>query len=84
VIQQTTKEIYGRDPVVSPLMAATGPMHELTAQFGIPTVGTGSGYAHSNGHAPNENIRLDDFFQHLRHVALIFERFAKAPAAPNA
>lgn len=81
VIQQTTKEIYGRDPVVSPLMAATGPMHELTAQFGIPTVGTGSGYAHSNGHAPNENIRLDDFFQHLRHVALIFERFAKAPAS---
>lgn len=78
VMQQTVKEIYGRDPVVSPLMAATGPMYELTAQFGIPTVGTGAGYAHSNGHAPNENIRLEDFFQHLKHVALIFERFAGA------
>lgn len=78
VIQQTTKEIYGRDPVVSPLMAATGPMYELSAQFGIPTVGTGAGYAHSNGHAPNENIRLEDFFQHIKHVALIFERFAQA------
>ena len=77
VVQQTTKEIYGRDPIVSPLMAATGPMYELTAQFGIPTVGTGCGYAHSNGHAPNENIRLEDFFQHLKHVALIFERFAQ-------
>lgn len=76
VVQQTTREIYGRDPLVSPLMAATGPMHELTAQFGIPTVGTGCGYAHSNTHAPNENIRLEDFFQHLKHVALIFERFA--------
>ncbi len=76
VVQQTTKEIYGRDPIVSPLMAATGPMYELSAQFGIPTVGTGCGYAHSNGHAPNENIRLDDFFQHIKHVALIFERFA--------
>ncbi len=76
VVVETVKEIYGRDPMVSPLMAATGPMYELTAQFGIPTVGTGCGYAHSNGHAPNENIRLDDFFQHLKHVALLFERFA--------
>lgn len=83
VVQQTAKEIYGRDPVVSPLMAATGPMYELSAQFGIPTVGTGCGYAHSNGHAPNENIRLDDFFQHIRHVALIFDRFAKSTTGGN-
>ena len=76
VVQDTIPEIYGRDPLVSPLMAATGPMHELSAQFGIPTVGTGCGYAHSNGHAPNENIRLDDFFQHLKHVALLFDRFS--------
>jgi acetylornithine deacetylase/succinyl-diaminopimelate desuccinylase-like protein len=81
VVQQTVKEIYGRDPVVSPLMAATGPMHVLTAQFGIPTVGTGAGYAHSNTHAPNENIRLADFAQHIKHVALIFERFARAAAS---
>lgn len=78
VVQETIPEIYRREPLVSPLMAATGPMYELTAQFGIPTVGTGCGYAHSNGHAPNENIRLDDFFQHLKHVALLFERFAAA------
>lgn len=81
VVQETVKEIYGRDPIVSPLMAATGPMYELTAQFGIPTVGTGCGYAHSNGHAPNENIRLDDFFQHLKHVALLLERFAVVEGA---
>jgi acetylornithine deacetylase/succinyl-diaminopimelate desuccinylase-like protein len=77
VVEETAKEIYGREPVVSPTMAATGPMWELTAQFGIPTVGTGAGYAHSNGHAPNENIRLDDWFQHMKHVAVIFDRFAK-------
>lgn len=77
VVEESTKEIYGREPVVSPLMAATGPMWELTAQFGIPTVGTGAGYAHSNGHAPNENIRLDDWFQHMKHIAVIFDRFAK-------
>ncbi len=78
VVQETTREIYGRDPIVAPRMAATGPMHELTAQFGIPTVGTGCAYADSNGHAPNENIRLTDFMQHLKNVALLFERFATA------
>lgn len=80
VVVQTAKEIYGRDPLVFPLMAGTGPMHELTAQFGIPTVGTGCGYAHSNVHAPDEHIRLDDFFQHMKHVALLLERFAAAEA----
>ena len=25
-----------------------------------------------------ENIRLEDFFQHMKHVALIFERFPRA------
>ncbi len=78
VVEQTSTEIYGRDPVVSPRMAATGPMYEVTGQFGIPTVGTGCAYAHSNGHAPNENIRVTDFLQHLKHVALIFDRFATA------
>ncbi len=78
VILQTTKDIYGRAAIVSPLMAATGPMYELTAQFGIPTVGTGCAYAHSFGHAPNENIRLEDFIQHIKHVALIFDQFAVA------
>jgi len=76
VMEQTTRDIYGRDPVISPRMAATGPMYELTAQFGIPTVGSGAAYAHSNNHAPNENIRLADFFLHVKNVALIFERFA--------
>lgn len=76
VIQETGKEVYGRDMMVLPLMAGTGPMYELTAQFGIPTVGTGCGHAHANNHAPNENIRLDDFVQHLKHVALLFDRFA--------
>ena len=75
-VMETAREVYGKDPVVSPLMAATGPMHELAAQFGTPTVGAGCGYAHSNIHAPNENIRLDDFIQHIKHVALLFERFA--------
>jgi acetylornithine deacetylase/succinyl-diaminopimelate desuccinylase-like protein len=83
-VLQTAKEIYGRDPMVFPLMAGTGPMHELTAQFGIPTVGTGCGYAHSNVHAPDEHIRVEDFFLHMKHVALLLERFAasEAPRAP--
>ena len=31
-------------------------MHTVAAQFGIPVVGFGTGYAHSSIHAPNEHI----------------------------
>jgi len=36
-------------------------MAVLNAGRRIPTVGSGVGYAHSNNHAPNENIRIADY-----------------------
>ena len=70
VVAEGARRIYNREPLIYPSMAGTGPMHVLTGERGIPTVGTGVGYAHSNNHAPNENIRIADFVDGIKHIAM--------------
>jgi acetylornithine deacetylase/succinyl-diaminopimelate desuccinylase-like protein len=70
------RRAYGVEPVVKPLMAGTGPMYELCQKWGIPAAGSGVGWAGSRGHSPNENIRLEDLRQGIRHMALIIEEFS--------
>jgi acetylornithine deacetylase/succinyl-diaminopimelate desuccinylase-like protein len=70
---------YGDEPVVKPLMAATGPMYELCQRWNLPAAGAGVGWAGSRGHSPNENVRLDDLRQGIQHIAWIMDRFSLAP-----
>ncbi len=77
LVVETAGEIYGTDPVVHPLSPGSGPMHTLCQRFGIPAASTGISYSGSNGHAPNEHIRLKDFAQGTKHIALVLDRFAK-------
>jgi acetylornithine deacetylase/succinyl-diaminopimelate desuccinylase-like protein len=75
VVSESVRRVYGREPVVMPTAAGTGPMHVLTAAAGIPTIGSGVGYAHSNNHAPNENIRIDDYVHGMKHIATVLHLF---------
>jgi acetylornithine deacetylase/succinyl-diaminopimelate desuccinylase-like protein len=75
VVAETAEEIYGAPPIVLPTQAGTGPMHVVCAPFNMPAVGVGVGHPRGNSHGPNENIRLADYIQGIKHVALILERF---------
>ncbi len=75
VVADTAQEVYGRQPLIFPLMAATGPMDVVCSRFGTPAVGTGVGYPGANVHAPNENIRIRDYVDGIKHIALILERY---------
>jgi acetylornithine deacetylase/succinyl-diaminopimelate desuccinylase-like protein len=70
------RRAYGVEPVVKPLMAGTGPMYELCQRWGVPAAGAGTGWAGSRNHSPNENIRLDDLVQGIKHIALIIHEFS--------
>jgi acetylornithine deacetylase/succinyl-diaminopimelate desuccinylase-like protein len=70
------RRAYGGEPVVLPLMAATGPMYELCQRWNLPAAGAGIGWAGSRGHSPNENVRLDDLTQGIQHIALIVDEFS--------
>jgi acetylornithine deacetylase/succinyl-diaminopimelate desuccinylase-like protein len=72
------ERVYDKPPVVSPTMAGSGPRYTLCGEMGIPAAGAGTGYSGSKGHAPNENIRIADFVEGVKHMALLLEEFADA------
>ena len=75
LVWQTAKEAYGKDPVLYPTAAGSGPMYPVGNILEVPIISTGCSYWGSGAHAPDENIRLEDFEQGAFHMALLLERF---------
>lgn len=79
---RTAERIYGHEPALIPMMAGTGPVHQLCGQFGIPvTTAAGTGYAGSRVHAPNEHIRIDDFIVVTKYLVGLLDELAWSPSA---
>lgn len=71
----SAERTYDLPAVVYPTMAGSGPMYELT--HGIPTAsGAGCGYHGMQIHAPDENIRLADYWLAIRWMGHFIETFA--------
>ncbi|NJK79430.1 MAG: M20/M25/M40 family metallo-hydrolase [Chloroflexaceae bacterium] len=69
--------VYGVHPVVTPTMAGTGPMYDLAEATGTPTAsGAGCGYHGMQIHAPNEHIRVDDYWLAMRWMGVFLRAFA--------
>ncbi|MFL2106338.1 M20/M25/M40 family metallo-hydrolase [Desemzia sp. FAM 23991] len=79
-VVSTAEKIYGADnPVlVSPSMAGTGPSELFEKYLHLPVAGVGAGWANSGAHAPNENIRLNDFYQNIAHMVELMKEFGAA------
>ena len=70
------RSAYGSEPVVYPLLAGSGPMAQVCDALGIPVAGFGSGNAASANHAPNENIAIADYVDHIRAFGRFLYAFA--------
>jgi acetylornithine deacetylase/succinyl-diaminopimelate desuccinylase-like protein len=68
-------KVYNQNPVVYPLMAGSGPMYILTQKLGTAALSAGICDAGSGLHAPNENIRLNDYFDGIRFVGELINQF---------
>jgi acetylornithine deacetylase/succinyl-diaminopimelate desuccinylase-like protein len=75
--RSAAREIYGRDPIMQPLVAGSGPMHPLSTALGIPAVLAGIGYADTREHAPDENIRMSDYWEGMKFIGRLMDNFAK-------
>jgi acetylornithine deacetylase/succinyl-diaminopimelate desuccinylase-like protein len=72
---ECVRDLHG-EPVLWPFMQATGPMHPVVADLGIPTVlPVGVGRPDNRIHAPNENIRTEDYINTVRLMCRVWERF---------
>lgn len=68
------KDVYGREPLMWPMSGGSGPNYLFSHDIGVPIVTLGVGYSGSRIHAPNENIRINDFRNGMRHMAALLMR----------
>lgn len=77
LVLDTAKVAYDREMKIIPLSGGSGPNYPFVHDLGLPVATAGLGYPDSRAHAPNENIRLDLYLKHSRHMAYLIEEFSK-------
>ncbi|MDT9593597.1 M20/M25/M40 family metallo-hydrolase [Nocardioides zeae] len=78
LVARTARETYGTEPVVEPYTQWIGNQGVLA---GLPIVGVGVSRADSGIDGPNENIRLDDYRNGIRHVIAVMAAMAAEASA---
>lgn len=76
LVCETAAPVYGRPMQLVPMIGGSGPNHAFIHELGVPVATAGCGYPETRAHAPDENIRIDLYQQHARHVVRILEAFA--------
>ena len=76
---ESAAEMYGVAPVVYPLDPASGPVGAVCGvqQPPTPVASFGVGYAGSNPHGPDENVRIEDFLQGVKYFGRVVHRLAQ-------
>lgn len=77
-IIQGIRRVYDKEPIIVPNIGGTGPRYVFNTILGAPMIGVAYANHDSNGHAPNENIRIDCFMDGIRATAAILEEIARA------
>jgi len=78
VMREAIRDAYGSEPFIVPAMAGTGPLYPFVAILGLPTADCGIGYPDAHIHAPDENIRIEDFLRGTKAIAALIGRFGEA------
>jgi acetylornithine deacetylase/succinyl-diaminopimelate desuccinylase-like protein len=76
LVAKTAEEVYEVPQKLIPMSGGSGPNHPFVHVLGLPVATAGLGYPDTKAHAPNENIRVDLYLKHARHMARIIQEFA--------
>lgn len=76
LVRKVATKATGRQVVLYPNFQYSGPMYDVATVLDVPIVSVGVGYWDRRAHAPNENIRLNDFTETIRMMAQLFQAFA--------
>jgi acetylornithine deacetylase/succinyl-diaminopimelate desuccinylase-like protein len=77
LVCDTAVEIYGVPMRILPMGGGSGPNSPFIHDLGLPVATAGLGHPDGRGHAPNENIRLDLYLKHAKHMARVMMEFGK-------
>lgn len=76
VVMDAAKQVYGENVVLEPSSAGGGPMSGFGEYLGVPIVSAGVGYSQSGPHAPNEHIRMSDFYEGVLFITELLKSFS--------
>ena len=74
----TAAPVFGQPMQIAPLIGGSGPSYPFIHFLKLPVATAGCGYPGTLAHAPNENIRIDLYLKHARHMARLFIAFGNA------
>jgi acetylornithine deacetylase/succinyl-diaminopimelate desuccinylase-like protein len=77
VVVESAEDVYDIPMDVVPMIGGSGPSYPFVHDLGLPVVTMGLGHPDTRAHAPNENIRIDLYVQHAKHMARVIKEFAK-------
>ena len=72
----TAEPVYGVPMQIVPMIGGSGPNHAFIHELGVPVATAGLGHPDTRAHAPDENLRIDLYLKHAKHVARLLEAFA--------
>ena len=64
----TARTVYGKEPVVIPIVGGSGPIYPFVHVLNQPVVTCGAGYPGGRAHASNENLRISDLLLGAKHT----------------
>jgi acetylornithine deacetylase/succinyl-diaminopimelate desuccinylase-like protein len=81
LVVDAAEPVYGKKMDLVPMIGGSGPNHAFIHDLRLPVVTAGLGYPGTQVHAPNENIRVDLYLMHAKHMARVIEAFGAGGAA---
>jgi acetylornithine deacetylase/succinyl-diaminopimelate desuccinylase-like protein len=81
LVAETAREVYSAPMQLVPLTGGSGPNYAFVHDLGLPVATAGLGYPDTRAHAPNENIRVDLYLKHARHMARLMREFPRIAGA---
>jgi len=76
LVTRTANDVFGKPMLLVPMTGGSGPSYPFVHDLGLPVATAGLGHPDGRAHAPNENIRIDLYLKHAKHVARILTEFA--------
>lgn len=76
MVVRTAAQVYEKPMQIVPMTGGSGPSYPFVHDLHLPVASAGLGYPDTRAHAPNENIRLDLYLKHARHMVRILSEFA--------
>jgi acetylornithine deacetylase/succinyl-diaminopimelate desuccinylase-like protein len=75
LVLDAARQVYDLPPLVWPMIGGPGPNHAFIEHLGVPVATLGGGYPGARAHAPDENLRVDDFVRGIKHMARVLVAF---------